>query len=382
MGLVTGCVPVCRRVLATALIVAVFVFTTAPGSDARQPSDLDQGTPEPVPLATAVITDNATCPRCRIALVPVVTLGRATDDYALGRGDFVARDSRGRWYVGSGLVDEGVAVFGVDGAFEKYVGRAGRGPGELTAISRLRVGLGDSLYVMDADGVALFSPEGTYVREYRRPTGSRGFVFAALLDGRVLMGNYRPNLPAMLLVDQRSNVVRSFGMQLSAADYDADRLQYLLDLGPGGTFFAAQVNYRYVIDIWDTTGVLRRRLERHAAWFPAWSRVASPRRETDPPPRPMPRVVGILADSNNLLWVGGIVADPRWRPVATFPPVGELSRQYDTIIEVIDLRAGRLVVSDRFDDMLILVAPGLVRSLSEDDDGLLHYHIWRAEVRR
>ncbi len=70
------------------------------------------------------------------------------------------------------------------------------------------------------------------------------------------------------------------------------------------------MNYQYVIDVWDTTSVLRRCVERWAAWFPPWSRDPTPGRLT-PPARPMPRVMGVYQDAERRLWVVGMVADRR-----------------------------------------------------------------------
>ncbi len=64
------------------------------------------------------------------------------------------------------------------------------------------------------------------------------------------------------------------------------------------------------------------------------------------------------------------------------PEARHALRQYDTFIEVIDLRSGRLVVSQRFDEAMFLVDGGRLASMSEDEDGLLHYHIWQRDVRR
>ncbi len=343
---------------------------------------LSQAPQEPVPLLTTRISDDPACSRCRIVLAPVVTVGRAADAYAIPGMSYIAVDSRGRSYVASPRGAEGVAMFGGDGAFQRYIGRAGHGPGELEGVTSLVVDSGDSLFVMDFDAVVLFSPAASLVREYRRPPGSRGLFFTSLGDGRIVMGNYAHSTPALLLVDAQSNLVRSFGRTLTRSSYDPDRLQFALARGNNGDIIAAQMNNQYVIDIWDTTGVLRRRLERQAGWFPPWSRQATPRREGDPAPRPMPHISHVFVDSHNRLWSSGLVAERRWRPLATIPEVRDLRRQYDTIIEVIDLSSDRLILSQRFDEALFLLDGGLLASMSEDEDGLLHYLIWRAEIRQ
>jgi hypothetical protein len=85
------------------------------------------------------------------------------------------------------------------------------------------------------------------------------------------------------------------------------------------------------------------------------------------------------------------VADADWRPIAPKPspsgtgglwtPDADLERLYDTIIEVIDLRSGKLILSNRFPQRLLgFVFGQMASSYEEDAKGNPRYVIWSLRV--
>lgn len=87
-----------------------------------------------------------------------------------------------------------IAVFGLDGAWRRDIGRAGAGPGEFRGPRRLGV-TGDRLWVGDVDAGALeiFTLDGEHERSIRwdiQPDsgGERAFALALLDGDRVLAG--------------------------------------------------------------------------------------------------------------------------------------------------------------------------------------------------
>lgn len=83
------------------------------------------------------------------------------EDFYIGEIYDVAVREDGRIYVADGQAGH-VKVFAADGTLLRTIGRQGEGPGEFRYPSRLELASGDSLYVMDARGVSVFSSEGDF----------------------------------------------------------------------------------------------------------------------------------------------------------------------------------------------------------------------------
>jgi hypothetical protein len=98
-------------------------------------------------------------------------------------------------------------------------------------------------------------------------------------------------------------------------------------------------------------------------------------------------VWSIAQDDRGLLWVVTIVGDPQW--ARSLEPGRSDSRvawritnnnQYsDTMLEVIDPVAGRLVASVRLPQYVhLLGADGYLMGLADDFDDNPRIHVWRA----
>lgn len=221
---------------------------------------------------------------------------------------------------------------------------------------------------------------------------SSSFRFALLPDHRVLLNNYSPAHPCFVILDKTYAPVRMFGKRLRASESDLDGLQFNLASGRNGEIIASPVNYRYVVEMWDTTGTLTQRMMRDADWFTPWT--VADRAARGPRSRPLPRITSVHYDDQGRLWVAAVVADRNWRR----PPqrsrtgertgvsgmsVGELARYYDTIIDVLDIRSGRVVLSQRFDALVTqFLENGLVYGLREDPSGLLQIALWSPVIQR
>ena len=144
-----------------------------------------------------------------------------------------------------------------------------------------------------------------------------------------------------------------------------------LAAGGGGRVWAAYQN-RYEVELWDTAGRRLRRLARDAEWFDIYrSDEFSARnrrhllRERErgnrlaPSLQYPPRVTALEQDGRGRLWT----------LVSVAPEKPEDRR--NTIVEVIDPAAGRIVASRRFPMAVAgFAAPGLVtvRERREEDD--------------
>ena len=333
---------------------------------------------QPAVRAAGEIPNAATCQHCSISFRHIATLGRMEDEVSIMPFSQLAMDSRGRFLVAPIGVNGEVAVFAPGGAFRGTIGRSGQGPGELARIRYLAVTPGDSLLVLDAMMLTLFTPDGDYVRSRRLPNGVQGFRFISLGDGRVLFNNYRQSRPAFGLLDETYAEVRFFGRTIATLDLDS--LQYVLALGGDGDVIVAQQNYGYVIEVWDTTGTFKSRLVRKVEWFPSWTREPISRERPGPvvPQEPKPRITGLHFDETGKLWVCATVADPDWKDARE----DDYARRFDTIIDVIDLSSRTLYTTQRFDGVISGVLPnGLLYELQQEESGLLRFTVWKPELK-
>jgi hypothetical protein len=137
----------------------------------------------------------------------------------------------------------------------------------------------------------------------------------------------------------------------------------------------------YEITEWDATGKPIRVLRRDPAWFPRDARY-----ETD---EPAPFLRAVHEDRAGRLWVVTLVAGSRWREgVGKRRPDGSLDigtrrldLMNDSMIEVIDLRTGRLLASTRVAGYVKqFISDQEFVMISEDDDGIPHAVIRRVSL--
>lgn len=329
------------------------------------------------------------CPSCRITLTPVVTLGARDSGLAEWPQAF-AMDAGGRFYLTFPNRGEPPMVYSPDGRFLQRVGSAGDGPGEFRAAAHLAVDRHDTLFVVDWTGrTSVFSlPDMRLVRAFPTPPGTRAVV---VLQSGVLVlnssaGDAQSVGRAFHLLDRKGSRVGTGGRQdipyLPGTDiYFAHRMA---PANPAG-FWALPLMGQYRIDLWDSDGLLRRSLRRSPSWFvplPERLRGIDPSR-LDPPPS---QGVGVWEAGDRRLWTVWLVADPERRNARRHivrTPEGEVSmpedpdRVWDTVVEVLDPQRGRLIVSQRFDELFDLTASGHVAHISERQDGLFQARISR-----
>jgi hypothetical protein len=259
-------------------------------------------------------------------------------------------------------------------------------------VSALAFNNGDTLHIF-GDRHSVYTRDGQFIRTRAVPEQARVNSAHFLGDGTLI-------LQAMLRTGERigfplhavnlpDTTVRSFGASPDVAfrsNAIADRR--VITKADRGSFWAAELS-RYRIELWKGSGVLERALERQPDWFKAWDAHAffakGPPSQSLPPPMTM----AISYDAaNQRLWVLVRMADRAWKKP---PPQGPKERTsakdwtsyestYDTIVEVIDLKAGRLIGSERTDKYLQgFLAPGVATDFVERADGSLSMRIWRLE---
>ena len=339
------------------------------------------------------IRDPATCSSCRIELVRVSIVGDSTAPGLVNNQGIAATDSRGRVFITSNGDPGTIQVFSQSGRHLTRIGRPGRGPGEFDSRPLVVIGPRDSIFAWD-DGtqrLTVFNPEFKLVRTVAMPMP---FVSAAVLlpDGRavvVAQVQSRDLIGFPLhLIDAAGTLVRSFGSR----DQHIPRGSRwagarVVTSGGDGQIWIARPNL-YTLELWDTAGTHIRSVARTTSWFAPWER--------QPPgsvgeTRMNPKLSGMWVRGDSL-WVAITVDDAEWKPRSPVPypgvpgarwtPDAAMHNIFDTIVEVIDLRTGSLIATERLRQHFVSQpGVGLLASYEEDAAGTPRYAVWRVELR-
>ncbi len=315
-----------------------------------------------------------------------MTLGSASGSGPIGHPATVALDSRGRFYVASARQDGRILVFDRSGRFLESIGRKGSRPGEFEGIVHLQVSRGDTLHVFEAGNQrhTVLSPSRRLVRTSRVP----GRVYGALVEGNgsVLVQSPVPT-PARVglpvhLIGKDGEILRSFAGGRGAYDRENPD-HHFRPLARAGRdhLWLAHLN-RYEVELWDVEGRLLRTLVRDAAWFRPWDRPAP---GAPFAARPKPAIVSIREDPQGRLWIVASVADTNWKKGRVGHgggrPVEEMTRRFDTVVEVIDPETGHLLASARDPGIPpTFITADLVFRPVESRDGGARIEVWQVRL--
>lgn len=317
------------------------------------------------------------CDSCSIELTPIAILGSINDSASIRpdamRGCMVDRLSSGAFVV-SGVVGGGRLLVFPDsgGSSSRSIGRFGQGPGEFGESSRIIVGVGDTLHVLDdANGrVQVLLADGSFVRSFPLPDGFGPVLL--LPDGDYVFHVTPTGADARLFqrFDPTGGRLTEWGMP---SDHPFDVDQWVLGNGPGDDIWAASI-WSYTLELWrgeERSGVLRRR----PPWFdsegpPSLSEIDEFYRTR----ASSPLVRAIWQDDDGAVRAVLQVPDPGWTPgmrVRMTPDWGR--RTFDSVIEIID--EGSAVASYRTDELLGATCTGdmlyAVRETTEGDTRLV-----------
>jgi hypothetical protein len=380
----------CHRALVLLSLLTALACTSDSGSVMeRATSALGNENSDTTPWRK-VVADSAECQQCTITLGDPVVLGSTTSpDESLNWPVAIARLANGH-YLASYSTERGVLVrHDSSGAWLTTIGRLGDGPGEYRYPQLLKVTAGDTVHVFDAFARrrTVLTPEGEYVRHSALPASP---MSAAILPGdKVVMGSATisgvgAGLP-LHSIAPAGTVAMSFGADTARAHPDSAHLlgRTIAIDADGALWSSMKLHYR--IDRLDADGQRTGTIIRDAPWFTGTS--ASPTVSAEH--APTPQVRDIRVDRVGRLEVLITVAGERWqegvgsisgegnRPVGV---VVDPPRYYDSVIEVLDWRAGVVVARMRTDDALMqFVGADHVLSLSELPSGERVARIWRVE---
>jgi len=340
------------------------------------------------------IAGGATCKGCRIAIEHVVALGDSDGPGAIAEYVYaIQRDSRGRFYTVGGNGDDRIpAVYDASGRFLQRLGRVGRGPGEFLGAAAMLL-LRDSIYIFDQGNarLAVLSPQYQPVRTAPIPRSTLTATFAGdstLILNAEVNDRERIGLPFHRF-DIAGNYVASFGDPTTRPSPRSPAPVFRLARANGGGFWAAPATGEYRIEKWGAQGVKHFEVHRRVAWFEPYQKAWAPTPDRPPPPT----ISALWEDGEGLLWVISAVGDPNWQQGLgagrrgeggqTYYPWLDHSRLFDSMVEVIDPRAGVVLASQRLDVALwISIGDGLFSSLDERADGSPRHDVWRLRLAR
>jgi 6-bladed beta-propeller protein len=336
--------------------------------------------------AQRLIPDRIVCSECGIERRHLVTLSDPPDSTFIGGtwAPALAQDSRGRFYLVHAVHDV-IAVFDAAGTFLRTIGRSGEAPGEYRHISQIIAGPGDTLYVYDfvlrRETVLAPSYRLARVRNLAR-AGALVRMAGGELVMNVLPGGPQYVGPVIQVIDSTGAIVRGFGggdSALSLSGHSAALGRALLPVDANRVYVGRRAEY--VIELWDVGGVKLNQWSRRADWFEPW-RLAEPVSARKPPP---PSLYALHAQSDSVLLVLISIPDPHFENAITEGgPHGlrfeDPNRYFDTMVEALDLRSGRLLSRQRFDDhSYVFFGDGLTFTVPEGEPRL---QIWKLQLDR
>lgn len=308
--------------------------------------------------SVAVVLDAVTCNTCTLRVATLAEIGDVDGPGIVGENAFIGRSDDGDYYVSTPVQLGRMLRFSPNGLFRTSIGRLGEGPGEYLSPAFMR-GRADTVQILDIQTRRI-----TTIRSDSIATNTLPLLpedWALLPDGRYVFSaiSYDPNLvghPLHVYDNTTGRLTGSFGAEGVRIDRSYEsRPAMTRHVAPAadGNIWAAREN-RYRIDKWTPDGIRVLRVERDAPWFRPWVEWSGLAREV----RPAPSIVGLRDWGDGLLMVVIEVADLNWKPMPPARVVGDHTVTsaaqgndlYDTVIEVLDTRLGKVLVRTRIDE--------------------------------
>lgn len=324
---------------------------------------------------TITLPVSGSCSECRVALQRVTTLGTATNDgYLTANPLWASMDATGRIYVGLQPPGDLLLMFDTTGQFIGRLGRKGGGPGEFTFPVRAVPKANGELLVWDFQLGLLTTLDSRhrYVRQFHQGTPPA----AILPDGRQLVAasmQDRSGVGYTLHVyDDSGRRVRSFAPAARFTSTESWRMRRIVAVGPSGTIWSAYAD-EYRIEEWRRDLSRGRTFVRSVPWMPKVQTLSAGVTGE----RPSAYIVALAEDNGQRLWIYSQVPSEDWETALGAPrrrPDGRVSypdrdrgRLFDTMVDVVDLRSNRLLVSQRLrSHVRFVLRNDLVASYRED----------------
>jgi len=292
-----------------------------------------------------------------LVFLKVVTVGDPDGPGFIGTPANVGKRLDGEWVVTDQDNPNEVKFYSPEGTWIRTIGRRGEGPGEFGQAWSIEIKPDNGLRIFDA-GLGRISefdsalhPSGT------EPVRVSATSLAFLPSGEVVVGSRRNGpsevgLPLHLL-DSLGSVSRSFGADPPIQDWgNSSKVRRTLAASGRDAVWAGE-RTRYSFERWTVQGNRTHSFWSDVPWYPPHERFG---RKSDRSSPPNPGIYAIHEDSRGLVWLAIRVPDENWEEAYEQgrDPYGrerwvarDDNKLYDTIVEVVDPLAGRVMASGR-----------------------------------
>jgi hypothetical protein len=343
------------------------------------------GLPKSVLAQEFKVPDAIGCRECKIRLVAMARLGGENDPASPHDWATAVRLRDGSYLVGPTMKPGTLHQYNASGQFIRAIGGLGDGPQEFSAFFSLTEGFGDSIAVLEVFGrVKILSPDLRVARTFRVPGELRRGLL--LSDHRLIANNVVRTADAPRAAVHKLSPLGEIKKSISptAGVYRRDRPWIhwrAIAAAPAQGVWVGHYN-QYRLEHWDSTGNMRQVLVRDPSWFKPWALL-----DSRPGSPPAPAMTSIWHDARGYLWTFTEVPDPGWKPKKlagegpTLTPKA-IAERYDTVLEVIDPVAKRVLARSRFPTLLSISARGTAVSLVEIESGDVRLDVWKLELAR
>jgi hypothetical protein len=315
-------------------------------------SDLSAQVPD-----TILIPPDPICRECLLEVTGKVSLGEEDGEGFVDMPSAAARSS-GSYFIVNRSLDYEIRVFDLSGRFQRVIGRKGQGPGEFQAIWDLAASTGDSLHVIDLSNQrrTVLSPEFEVVRSHSLPARPIHRGYRPLADGGgILHGRMFDSAGKLRLLhrlDADGHVVTSLGNPVSASTE--------FRVGPESILRTPVVvdDSTLLVGFWADFRLEEVDLggRQHRVFLldgRDW-RANTPEGVAGS----QPAITDMWLDPERRLWLLVRVGDPNWEDAVVVPRPGlgvrggveitDWNGYWDSVVEVIDLEAQRVIARERF----------------------------------
>ena len=312
------------------------------------------------------VPDDPLCARCTIASTAVIRIRGHVDAGRLNSApNFVASDSRGRIWVAP--IMQPPLIFDSAGRFMRALGPSGAGRSSFGGVSFMGQVPGDSMLVVDGLNrrAVTVSPTLAVTRVISAPFSSCSGVAVARWPDRVVCNAVVPTeqsigLPLHLvsMASDSMRVLRSFGPEDGQLlPGKSSRLSGRLADDHHGFVWMAET-HQYRLTKWSPDGALSLTLRRAPEWFKGLNEHGL----GGPTAPPDPSISGLWVDGDGFVWVVISRASSGWR--SGWPAEAQRTREirsteirrermFESVVEVIDPRHGRIVARTILDAWVV-----------------------------
>ncbi len=276
-----------------------------------------------------------------------------------------------------------VVVFDREGRFLRAIGTEGSGPGEYSSGYRRVIATnGDSIHIFDVPSArhTVLSPDYDVIRSI--PLSTQVDPLDRWMERARWVVSVDANAPAdrgwrLRVIDDSGKAIKRLGA--SPPDPEEQILVRAVSRVSNGRIWTGGGG-RYLVELWDSAGQRQRAFSRDVGWFPAID-VTDPKWLTQYWPG---TVIALQEDTEGRLWVVTVVAEEA--PADARPPGSPNvpAAKRAGVIEVIDIRTGRLLattrlpwVPDRFLDDLTLST-----YRADQRTGQPYVDVWRLRLEK